>query len=112
MHVDGATVRQIYVAPDEVIFGGRPRGQRRQSRTSTSWSTTRSTRPSRWSTNTTVAVAARALSTILKREGRNNVLSSYAYAAAHGIGYHLAFIDADAPDRPRATPPSSSARIT
>ena len=22
MHVDGATVRQIYVAPDEVIFGG------------------------------------------------------------------------------------------
>ncbi len=48
--------------------------------------------------DTTVSVAARALSTVLKREGRNNVLSSYAYTAAHGIGYHIAFIDADVPE--------------
>ena len=50
--------------------------------------------------DTTVAVAARSLSTVLKREGRNNVLSSYTYAAAHGIKYHVAFIDADVPEPP------------
>ncbi len=35
---------------------------------------------------------------MLKEEGRNNIGSSYAYAASHGIGYHLAFIPQDAPD--------------
>ena len=38
--------------------------------------------------------------TVLKREGRNNVLSSYAYASTHGIGYHLAYLGADFPDVP------------
>ncbi len=98
MHVDGATVRQIYVAPDQLIYGG-------------------SAGPSPISDlyvlvnnkidpafkvveNSTVSVAARGLSTILKREGRSNVLASYAYAAQHGIGYHVAFIDADVPEPP------------
>lgn len=100
MHVDGATVRQIYVAPDEVIFGagrGSSGGQPKDiyilvnNKIDPSFQVV---------DNSAVAVAARALSTVLKREGRNNVLSTYAYAATHGVGYHLAYIGADAPDVP------------
>ena len=99
MHVDGATVRQVYVAPDELIFGGKSAGPSPvkdlyilvNNKIDPSFQVVE---------NSTVAVAARGLSTILKREGRNNVLSSYAYAAAHGEGFHIAFIDADAPEPP------------
>ena len=100
MHVDGAAVRQIYVAPDEVIFGsghGKDSGQPKDlyilvnNKIDPSFQVVE---------NSTVTVATRALATVLKREGRNNVLSSYAYASTHGIGYHLAYIGADAPDVP------------
>ncbi len=100
MHVDGATVRQIYVAPDEVIFGsgrGSAGGQPRDiyilvnNKIDPSFQVV---------DNSAVTVAARALATVLRREGRNNVLSTYAYAATHGVGYHLAYIGADSPDVP------------
>ena len=99
MHVDGATVRQVYVAPDELIFGGKSAGPSPvkdlyilvNNKIDPSFQVVE---------NNTVSLAARGLSTILKREGRNNVLSSYAYATSHGMGYHIAFIDADAPEAP------------
>ena len=100
MHVDGATVRQIYVAPDEVIFGGGRAKDGGQLKDLYILVNNKIDPSFQVIENSTVAVAARALSTVLKREGRNNVLSSYAYAASHGIGYHLAYIDADAPDVP------------
>jgi len=99
MHVDGAAIRTIYVAPDEVIFGG--------AKASASGIkdiyivVNNKIDPSfQLVENTAVAVAARGFATVLKREGRNSILSTYAYAASHGINYHLAFIDADAPETP------------
>lgn len=104
MHADGATVRQIYVAPDEVIFGF-GRGKDAQQPKELYILVNNKIGPSfDVVENSTVAVAARALSTVLKREGRNNVLSSYSYAASHGIGYHLAYIDDNAPDPPSKDP--------
>ena len=99
MHADGATVRQIYVAPDEVIFGlGKSDGLRPKdifilvnNKLDPSFAVV---------DNSVVAVASRAFSTVLKREGRNNVLSTYAYASTHGVGYHLAYVSADIPDPP------------
>lgn len=95
MHVDGATVRQIYVAPDEIIFGGNRGGPSGQIKDLYVLVNNKIDPTFKVIDNSTVSVAARALSTVLKREGRNNVLSSYAYTASHGIGYHIAFIDAD-----------------
>ena len=100
MHVDGAAVRQVYVAPDEVIFGGARATDGGQLKDLYILVNNKLDPSFQVVENATVAVAARALSTVLKREGRNNVLSSYTYAASHGIGYHLAYIDADAPDAP------------
>lgn len=92
MHVDGGTLRQIYVAPDEVIFGtgGSSVGQIKDlyilvnNKIDPTFDVVQ---------NATLAVGTRSLATILKREGRNNVLSTYAYATRNRIGYHLAFID-------------------
>lgn len=96
MHVDGATMRQVYVAPDEVIFG---RGRSSSEITDLYVVVNNKLDPS-FSVveNNTVSVAARALSTILKREDRNNVLGAYSYAASHGIGYHLTYVGGDVPD--------------
>ena len=99
MHADGATVRQIYVAPDEVIFSAREKDSV-QPKDLYILVNNKIDPSFKLVENSTVAVAARALATVVKREGRNNVLSSYTYAATHGIGYHLAFISADAPDLP------------
>ena len=54
--------------------------------------------------NATIAVGGRSLSTILKREGRNNVMSAYAYATRNRIGYHLAYIDPAVRDLPADDP--------
>jgi predicted acylesterase/phospholipase RssA len=97
MHVDGAAIRQVYVAPDAVIYGGAGAAGIKDlyilvnNKIDPTFKVVE---------NGTVSVAARGLSTVLKREGRNNVLSSYTYAATHGVGYHIAFIDADAPEPP------------
>ncbi len=97
MHVDGATMRQIYVAPDEVIFGSGVKGTDKpkdiyilvNNKLAPEFKVVE---------NSTVSVAARALSTVLKEEGRNNANSAYAFASTHGIGYHIASIGADAPE--------------
>ena len=98
MHVDGAAVRQVYVAPDEVVYGGKAGAS--PIRDLYILVNNKIDPSFKVIDDSTVAVAARGLQTILKREGRNNVLSSYAYAASRGIGYHIAFIDADAPEPP------------
>ena len=99
MHVDGAAVRQIYVAPDALIFGGRDAGPS-PIRDVYVLVNNKIDPTFKVVDNSAVSVAARGLSTILKREGRSNVLASYAYATSHGIGYHIAFIDADVPEPP------------
>ena len=99
MHVDGVALRQLYVAPDEVIYGGRS-GAANPIKDLYILVNNKIDPTFKVVDDTTVSVAARSLSTILKREGRNNVLSSYAYAQSHGMGYHIAFIDADVPEPP------------
>lgn len=99
MHADGATVRQIYVAPDEVIFSPTRKGGD-QPKDLYVLVNNKIDPVFQVVDNGTVAVAARALSTVIKREGRNNVLSAYAFAANRGIGFHLAYIASDAPDLP------------
>ena len=86
------------MAPDEVIFGGNRGVPSNQIKDLYILVNNKIDPSFKVIDDTTVAVAARAVSTVLKREGRNNVLSSYAYAASHGIGYHIAFIDADVPE--------------
>ena len=99
MHVDGATLRQVYVAPDDVIYGGR--GGAANPVEDVYVLVNNKVDPSfRVVDDDTVSVAARGLSTILRREGRSNVLASYSYAAAHGIGYHIVAIDPEAPEPP------------
>ena len=92
MHVDGGTMQQIFVAPDNVLFGGREHGTPRikdlyvllNNKIDPVFQVV---------DNETIAVGTRSLSTVLKREVRSNVLASYAYAHRHGIGFHTAFID-------------------
>ena len=98
MHVDGATIRQVYVAPDEVIFGGGNVTKGDQVKDLYILVNNKIDPSFEVVKDSTVSVAARGLETILKREGRNNVLSAYTYARDHGIGYHIAFIDADVPE--------------
>ena len=102
LHVDGATVRQIYVAPDALIFGDTGRDGTQTGRLGDIFIVINSKMAPSFQLveDTAVAVAARALSTVVKREGRNDVLSAYAYASRHGIGYHLAYIDDNAPEPP------------
>jgi hypothetical protein len=100
MHVDGATIRTIYVAPDDMIFGGgtAPHGQEIKdlyvlvnNKIEPSFALVE---------DNAVTLAARAFSTVLKREGRADMLAAYAHAVRHGIGFHLAFLDAAAPEVP------------
>ena len=98
MHVDGGTLRQLYVAPDEVIYGNESGGTGIKdlyilvnNKIDPTFTVVE---------DAAVAVGARSLATILKREGRNNVMSAYAYAMRNHIGYHIAFIDAGVADLP------------
>ena len=103
MHVDGGTIRQLYVAPDEVIYGAPGKGGPGirdlyilvNNKIDPTFDLVE---------NATISVGTRSLSTILKREGRNNVLSAYTYAVRNKIGYHLAFIDAGVQDLPDNDP--------
>ena len=98
MHVDGSTVQQIFVAPDDVLFGEREaRGFPRlkslyvllNNKIAPSFTVTK---------NETLAVGARSLSTILRREVQTNVQASYAFARRHGVAFHLAAIPGDYDD--------------
>jgi predicted acylesterase/phospholipase RssA len=99
MHVDGVALRQLYVAPDEVIYGPKS-GAANPIKDLYILVNNKIDPTFKVVDDNTVSVAARSLQTILKREGRNNVLSSYAYAQSRGVGYHIAFIDADVPEPP------------
>ena len=92
MHVDGSTIQQIFVAPDDVLFGERkerafPRLKDLYVLLNNKVEPTFAVTP-----NETLAVGARSLSTILRREVQTNVQASYAYARRHGVGFHLAAI--------------------
>lgn len=92
MHVDGSTVQQIFVAPDDVLFGERkgrsfPRLKHLYVLLNNKIEPTFTVTP-----NETLAVGARSLSTILRREVQTNVQASYAFAQRHGVGFHLAAI--------------------
>ena len=100
MHVDGGTLRQVYVAPDETIYGEATTGGNTGIRdlyilVNNKIDPTFDVVP-----DATIQVGARSLATILKREGRNNVMSAYAYARRNHIAYHLAFLDDAVPDLP------------
>lgn len=100
LHVDGGTLRQVYVAPDETIYGesNKPAATGIKDLyilVNNKIDPTFDVVP-----DATIQVGARSLATILKREGRNNVMSAYTYAQRNHIAYHLAFIDPALPDLP------------
>ncbi|MDX7950380.1 patatin-like phospholipase family protein [Lichenihabitans sp. Uapishka_5] len=100
LHVDGGTLRQIYVAPDETIYG--ESGKNGSTGIKDLYILVNNKVDPTFDVvpDATLQVGARSLATILKREGRNNVMSAYAYAKRNGIGYHVAYIDAAIPDLP------------
>jgi Patatin-like phospholipase len=104
MHVDGGTLRQLYVAPDEVIYGAGSGKAGPGIRDLYILVNNKIDPTFDLVDNATIPVGTRSLSTILKREGRNNVLSAYAYAMRNRIGYHLAFIDPEVRDLPADDP--------
>ncbi len=104
MHVDGGTLRQLYVAPDDVIFGATGTKAGPGIRDLYILVNNKIDPTFDLVEDATIPVGTRSLSTILKREGRNNVLSAYAYAIRNKIGYHLAFIDANVRDLPADDP--------
>lgn len=104
MHVDGGTLRQLYVAPDEVIYGAASPSGGAGIRDLYILVNNKIEPTFDLVDDATIPVGARSLSTILKREGRNNVLSAYSYATRNRIGYHLTYIDADVRDLPDNDP--------
>jgi hypothetical protein len=100
LHVDGGTLRQVYVAPDETIYGEAGQGGGTGIKdlyilVNNKIDPTFDVVP-----DATIQVGARSLATILKREGRNNVASAYTYAQRNRIAFHLAYLDASIPDLP------------
>lgn len=104
MHVDGGTQRQVYVAPDDVIYGTSSQAGKGGIRDLYVLVNNKIDPTFDLVENATIAVGGRSLSTILKREGRNNVMSAYAYATRNRIGYHLAYIDPEVRDLPADDP--------
>ena len=100
LHVDGGTLRQIYVAPDETIYGETGKSANTGIRDLYILVNNKIDPTFEVVPDATLAVGARSLATILKREGRNNVMSAYTYAQRNHIAYHLAFIDPALPDLP------------
>ncbi len=92
MHVDGSTVQQIFVAPDDVLLGDReqrsfPRLRNLYVLLNNKIEPTFAVTP-----NDTLSVGTRSLSTILRREVQTNVLASYTFARRHGVAFHLAAV--------------------
>lgn len=104
MHVDGGTQRQIYVAPDDVIYGTSTQAGKPGIRDLYVLVNNKIDPTFDLVEDATIAVGGRSLSTILKREGRNNVMSAYTYATRNRIGYHLAYIDPEVRDLPADDP--------
>ena len=100
LHVDGGTLRQIYVAPDETIYGEAGKTSNTGIRDLYILVNNKIDPTFEVVPDATLQVGTRSLATILKREGRNNVMSAYTYAQRNHIAYHLVFIDAALPDLP------------
>ena len=94
MHVDGGTTQQIFVAPDDVLFGTAQDQAAHGLRDLYVLLNNKIDPVFKTVDNETIAVGTRSLQTVLKREVRANTLASYAFARRHGIGFHTAFIDA------------------
>lgn len=95
MHVDGGTIQQIFVAPDDVLFGDGKEGSLPRLQNLYVLLNNKVDPVFQVVDNDTLAVGTRALSTVLKREVHNNVLASYAFARRHKVGFHMAFIRGD-----------------
>ncbi len=98
MHVDGSAIQQIFVAPDDVLFGNRqgralPRLHNLYILLNNKFDPTFQVVP-----NETLRLGARSVSTILRAEVHNNVQASYAYARRQNIAFHLAAIPGDYDD--------------
>ena len=92
MHVDGSAIQQIFVAPDDVLYGERqnravPRFKNLYVLLNNKLDPTFSVVP-----NETLKLGTRSLSTILRQEVHSNVAASYAFARRHGVAFHLAAI--------------------
>ena len=95
MHVDGGTIQQVFVAPDDVLFGERQERAFPQLKNLYVLLNNKVDPTFTVVDNATITVGTRSLATILKREVHNNVQAAYAYARRHGVGYHMAAIAGD-----------------
>ncbi len=94
MHVDGGIQQQVFVAPDDVLFGNVDGQSFPRLQNLYVLLNNKIDPVFRVVDNDVLAVGTRSLSTILKREVRSNVLASYAFAHRHNVGFHVASIDA------------------
>ena len=112
MHVDGGTIQQIFVAPDDVLFGAGADKGLPQLKDLYVLLNNKVDPAFRVVDNDTIAVGTRSLQTVLKREVRSNVLASYAYAHRHGIGFHTASVEGRvSEDEPLGFDPASMRRL-
>ncbi len=112
MHVDGGTIQQIFVAPDDVLFGAGADKGLPQLKDLYVLLNNKVDPAFRVVDNDTIAVGTRSLQTVLKREVRSNVLASYAYAHRHGIRFHTASVEGRvSEDEPLGFDPASMRRL-
>lgn len=99
MHVDGATLRPLFLLPDELLFGP---GGKSPDRLGAIYAVVNSKMDPTFEVvdNSAVAVAARSLASVVKRATYSSALSTYAYAQTRGIPFHVASIGADVPEPP------------
>jgi len=95
MHVDGGTIQQVFVAPDDVLYGVRKERVFPQLKNLYVLLNNKVDPSFAVVDNNTLKVGTRSLSTILKNEVHNNVQAAYAYARRHDVAFHLAAIAAD-----------------
>jgi predicted acylesterase/phospholipase RssA len=99
MHVDGGTTRSVFLAPTELTLSGTDaalgvRPVRRFYVIMNGWVT-----PQRDAVKPrTMAIAGRAVSTLLKNQGVGDLYRLYAFCKRNGIDYNLAYIPGDVQD--------------
>ncbi len=99
MHVDGGTTRSVFLAPTELTLSGTDaalgvRPVRRFYIIMNGWVT-----PQRDAVKPrTMAIAGRAVSTLLKNQGVGDLYRLYAFCKRNGIDYNLAYIPGDVQD--------------
>jgi Patatin-like phospholipase len=95
MHVDGGIIQQVYVAPDDVLYGQRRQRAFPQLKNLYMLLNNKVDPAFTVVDNNTLKVGTRSLSTIIKHGVHDNVEAAYAYAQRHGVAFHLAAIAAD-----------------